>query len=118
MAMKSSLHRVSQESLGSLQAPLLHLLLAAQEPHVVELLVQLVAADAGQVVPLGVEEQAAEDVPGRLRTARLARADQGVDPGLGLLLGPGVVLLQGVADDVRLFLQGDDVDRDRLDVWP
>ena len=112
--MKSSLQRVGRSMSGTVR-PHLFICSLPQEPQVVELLVQLVAADAGQVVSLGIEEEAVEDVPRRLRPARLAGTDQPVDPGRASSSVLQLSLLQGVADDVRLFLQRDDVEADLLD---
>ena len=108
MAMKSSGESVvrSSEVRGQTEPP--HAVGAAQEVDVVQLLVQLVAADLGQVVPLGVEEQPVQDLPGGLRARRLAGTQQVVDAGQRLLLAGGRVALQRVADDVGFFLHGDD----------
>jgi hypothetical protein len=92
---------------GGLQTQPPHAIGPAQEVDVVQLLVQLEPAHLGEVVPLGVEEQPAQDLPGGLRAGRLAGAQQGVDPGEGVFLSRGRVALQGVAHDVGFFLHGD-----------
>ena len=64
-----------------------------------ELDVELEAADAGEVVLLGIEEQAVEEVVGALLRVGLARPQLAVDlaEGRGLVLAQ--VLLEGRADD-------------------
>ena len=74
-----------------------------QHPRVVghvdfEPLVQLVAADLGQVVALGIEEEPAEQVAGVLERRRLARALLLEDLDHRLLLAGGRVLLERVRD--------------------
>src|SRR4051794_11324609 len=63
-----------------------------------ELLVELVPPDLGQIVALGVEEEVLKQCLGGLRRGRLARTQLAVDVLEGLLLGLGVVLLEGGLD--------------------
>ena len=89
-----------------------------------ELLVGLVAADLGQVVALGVEEQVLQQRLRRLLGRRLARAQLAVDVEQRLVLAGDVVLLQGrqqrlrpgevLADPVRGPAQGLEQHGDRL----
>ena len=68
---------------------------AGRDRHVdAELLVDLVAADLGQVVALVVEEQVLQQRLGRLARRRLARAQLAVDVQQRLVGGGDVVLLQ------------------------
>ena len=60
-----------------------------------ELLVDLVAADLGQVVALGVEVVVVQQRLGRLARRRLARTQLAVDVEQRVVLALGVVLLQG-----------------------
>jgi hypothetical protein len=60
-----------------------------------QLLVDLVAADLGQVVALGLEEEAVQELAAGLGAGRLARAQAPVDLDQRVLFGLGVVLLQG-----------------------
>jgi hypothetical protein len=74
--------------------------------------VDLVAADLGKVVALGVEEQAVEQRPCGLDGGRLARAEALVDLDQRVLAGLGVVLLQraldalGVPEDLEDLVAG------------
>ncbi len=63
-----------------------------------QLLVDLVAADLGQVVALGVEEQVLQQAAGRLHRGRLTRAQLAVDVEEGVVDRLGVVALEGVQD--------------------
>ncbi len=73
------------------------------ERHVeLELLVDLVAPDLGEVVALGVEEQPVHEVLGVLDVDRLARPLPPEDLKQRLLPGRGVVPLQGVAHEPRV----------------
>ena len=63
-----------------------------------QLLVDLVAADLGEVVALGVEVEVVQQRLGRLARGRLARAQLAVDVEQRVVLAGGVVLLQGGAD--------------------
>ena len=67
-----------------------------------EAVVDLVAADAAQVVALGREEQPLERQAGGLEVRRLAGTQQAVDLLEGLGLVGGRVLAQGVLDERRL----------------
>src|SRR5439155_22132147 len=66
-----------------------------------EPLVQLVAADLGQVVALRVEEERLEQVARVVERGRLARALLLEDLDQGLLLSRGGVLLERVDDEDR-----------------
>ena len=96
------------DDVGALEDALLELGLEA------ELLVDLVAADAAEVVALRVEEQALEQGLGVGGGRRLARAQALVDFLQGLLLVAGRVLLER-ADDRALVDRGVD-HADRGDV--
>ena len=74
-----------------------------------QLLVDLVAADLGEVVALGVEEQALEQVAGGLDRGRLARAEALVQLDQGLLAVGGDVLGQGVLQHLGLTQELDDL---------
>ncbi len=63
-----------------------------------QLLVDLVAADLGQVVALGVEEQVLEQAAGRLHRRRLAGAELAVDVEEGVVDRLGVVAVERVPD--------------------
>ena len=65
-----------------------------------QLLVDLVAADAGEVVALLLEEQVLEEVLSRLAGRGLARTQLAVDLEQRLVLVGGVVLLQGRHHDL------------------
>ena len=67
-----------------------------------ELLVDLVAADLGQVVALGVEVEVVEQRLRGLAGRRLARAQLAVDVEQRVVLAGGVVLLQGLAHRLEL----------------
>ena len=69
--------------------------LAVERQLEAELLVDLVTADLGQVVALGVEVVVLQQGLRRLAGRRLARAQLAVDVQQRLVLGGGVVLLQG-----------------------
>jgi hypothetical protein len=92
-----------------------------------ELDVELEPADAGEIVFLGIEEQAVEEVVGALLGVGLARPQLAVDlaEGLGLVLTevllerrapnePGPVVL-GVEDLERLSPAGQEIEMDLLD---
>ncbi len=74
-----------------------------------ELLVHLVAADARDVVALGVEEQVLEQRASGLRRRRLARTQLAVDVLERLLLGLHVVLLQRELDGGGVVEQLEDL---------
>ena len=74
-----------------------------------ELLVDLVAADAGEIVALLVEEQAVEQRAGGVHGGGLAGALATVDLDEGILARGGNVALEGVADHVGRAEQRDDV---------
>ena len=75
----------------------------------VELLVDLVATDAGQIVALRVKEQALEQAAGSIHGGRLARTQATVDLDEGVLAGKGGVALQGALDHIGVAEQLDDV---------
>ena len=75
----------------------------------VELLVDLVTTDAGQIVALRVKEQALEQAAGSVHGGRLARAQATVDLDKGILAGEGGVALQGALDHIGVAEQLDDV---------
>ena len=75
----------------------------------VELLVDLVATDAGQVVALRVEEQALEQAAGSIHGGRLARAQATVDLDEGVLASEGGIALEGALDHIGVAEQLDDV---------
>ena len=74
-----------------------------------ELLVDLVAAHARQVVALGVEQQALEQAAGGVDGGRLARTQAAVDLDEGVLAGEGGVALDGALHDVGVAEQRVDV---------
>ena len=80
-----------------------------------QLLIELVASDAGQVVTLGVEEQLVQDLARRIRARRLAGPQQVVDAVERFLLRLGRVLAQRVAHDVGLVLLRDHEHRERFE---
>ena len=67
-----------------------------------ELLVDLVATDAGEVVALRVEVEVLEERARRVGRGRLARTELAVDVLEGLVLGLDVVLLEGRLDRGRV----------------
>src|SRR5690606_29789568 len=77
--------------------------LAQPEAHqlLADLLVDLVAADAREVVALAVEEQVDEQPAGALRRRRLTRAQLAVDVLQRVAGREQPVLLQRLADDLR-----------------
>ena len=79
-----------------------------------ELLVDLVAADAAEVVALRVEEQTLEQGLGVRRGRRIARAEAAVDFLEGFLLVAGRVLLERADDRALVGRRVDDAHR--LDV--
>ena len=74
-----------------------------------ELLVDLVAADAGEVVALRVEEQVLEERPRGLRRRRLAGTELAVDVLERLLLRLDVILLQRELDGGRVVEERQDL---------
>ena len=74
-----------------------------------ELLVDLVAADARQVVALLVEVEAVEQGAGGVHGGRLARALAAVDLEEGVLARGGHVALERVAHDVGVAEEGEDL---------
>ena len=86
-----------------------------QQVLVRQLLVELVAADARQVVALGIEEQLVEDLARRIGARRLAGPQQVVDAVQRLFLRVRRILAQRVADHVRLVLHRDHEDLERLE---
>jgi hypothetical protein len=82
------------------------------EEHAVgrtQLLVDLVPADTGDVVPLGVEEQVLEQGLRALRRGRLARAELAVDVLERLFLRLDVILLQRELDGPGVVEQRQDL---------
>ena len=75
----------------------------------VELLVDLVAADAGEVVTLRVEQQALEQAAGGVDGRRLAGAQTTVDLDEGVLAGEGGVALDGALHDVGVTEELEDL---------
>ena len=73
----------------------------------VELLVDLVTTDAGQIVALRVEEQALEQAAGSVHGGRLARAQATVDLDKGILAGESGVAHIGVAEKLDDVVVGD-----------
>ena len=71
----------------------------------VELLVDLVTADASQVVALRIEEQALEKAAGSVDGGRLARAQTTIDLDESVLTGESGVAVDGALDDVGLTEQ-------------
>src|SRR5439155_51 len=90
------------------EAEPLPLVLQTEKDLVRELAVQLVTADLGQVVPLRIEKELLQNVPGGVRARRLAGTQKVVDARERLILGLGGILFQRVADDVRLVPMRDD----------
>ena len=74
-----------------------------------ELLVDLVTADAGEVVALRVEQQALEQAAGGVDGRRLAGAQATVDLDEGVLTGEGGVTLDGALDHVGVTQELEDV---------
>ena len=74
-----------------------------------ELLIELVAANPGQVVPLRVAEQSLHEVPCRLDRCRLAGPELAVEVEQRLVLVGDRVPLQGVADRLGAVEQGQDL---------
>ncbi len=75
----------------------------------VELLVDLVTADAGQIVALRVEQQALEQAAGGIHGGRLARAQTTVNLDEGVLASEGSIALKRALDDIGVTEQLDDV---------
>ncbi len=76
---------------------------------VVELLGDLVAADLGQVVALGVAEQGLDEASGRLHRGRLTRSQLAIQVDQRLVLVVGGVALDGVADRLGAVEQVEDL---------
>ena len=74
-----------------------------------ELLVDLVAADLGEVIALRVEVQAVEESARGIDGGRLARTLAAVDLDEGVLARLGRVALDGGANDVGVAEKGDDL---------
>ncbi len=70
-----------------------------------KLAVDLVAADAGQIVTLGVEVEGIQQVAARIRGRGVGRADLAVQVGQGLVLGLDGLLGEGVHHQ-RVVLEG------------
>ena len=75
----------------------------------VELLVDLVTTDAGQIVALRVEEQALEQAAGSIHGGRLARAQTTVNLDEGVLASEGGIALEGALDHIGVAEQLDDI---------
>ena len=73
----------------------------------VQLLVELVAADATEVVAAEVEEQALDELAGVVAGRRIARAELLVDLDQGFLLGLREVLVERVRDERVLGIRVD-----------
>ena len=74
-----------------------------------EFLVQLVATDTSEVVPLRVAEQGVDQPSGRFDGGQLSRPQLAVQVEQCLVLGVGRVLFQGVGDELRAVEQGEDL---------
>ena len=70
-----------------------------------ELLVDLIAANAGKVVALRVEQQALEQAAGSIHGGRLARTQATVDLDEGVLASKSGIALDGALDDVGVTQQ-------------
>jgi len=67
----------------------------------VELFVEAVAADIAEIVALGIEEEALDELAGGIKVRGLAGTEVLVDGLQRLVLGMGLVLQKGVTDDLR-----------------
>ncbi|MNO99550.1 hypothetical protein D3C76_913230 [compost metagenome] len=77
----------------------------------VKLLVDLIAADIGQIIPFRIKEPRHQKALGVVQRRRLAGAEPFVNFDKGLIRGIGIVLIEGIAD---IFIVTEEVDDFRI----